>query len=105
MTMPFREEAAGRAARGAGGEAGRWQADGGREPGAERAEDQAYRAALDKLEAKRTALIVESGAVAERDAVSWASRNLEGVELMLNNEVHPYDLLALRARDLLARGD
>jgi len=51
-----------------------------------------YRAALDKLEAKRTALLVENGQTLGRNLLLGA-RNLEGVELMLNNEVHPYDLL------------
>ena len=56
------------------------------------AKSKLYRQALNKLEAKRTALLVESG-----DGLSQAlvlgSRNLAGVELLLNNEVHPYDLL------------
>jgi large subunit ribosomal protein L4 len=51
-----------------------------------------YRAALDKLEAKKTALLVESGQSLGRNLLLGA-RNLQGVELMLNNEVHPYDLL------------
>jgi large subunit ribosomal protein L4 len=51
-----------------------------------------YRQALDKLEAKRTALLVENGATLGRNLMLGA-RNLEGVELLLNNEVHPYDLL------------
>ena len=51
-----------------------------------------YRAALDKLEANRTALLVENGASLGRNLLLGA-RNLEGVELMLNSEVHPYDLL------------
>jgi large subunit ribosomal protein L4 len=51
-----------------------------------------YRAALDKLEAKKTALLVESSQTLGRNLMLGA-RNLEGVELMLNNEVHPYDLL------------
>jgi large subunit ribosomal protein L4 len=52
----------------------------------------AYRAALTKLEAKRTTLLVESGQTLGKNLVLGA-RNLPGVELMLNNEVHPYDLL------------
>jgi len=56
------------------------------------AKSKLYRQALNKLEARRTALLVESG-----DGLSQAlvlgSRNLAGVELLLNNEVHPYDLL------------
>jgi large subunit ribosomal protein L4 len=51
-----------------------------------------YRQALNKLEAKRTALLVESGQSLGRNLMLGA-RNLPGVELMLNNEVHPYDLL------------
>jgi len=51
-----------------------------------------YRAALNKLEAKRTTLIVESGAGLGQNLLKGA-RNLQGVELMLNNEVHAYDLL------------
>jgi large subunit ribosomal protein L4 len=51
-----------------------------------------YRAALDKLEAKRTTLLVESSKQLSPTVVLGA-RNLEGVELVLNNEVHPYDLL------------
>jgi large subunit ribosomal protein L4 len=52
----------------------------------------AYRAALDKLGATRTALLVENSKTLGRNLLLGA-RNLEGVELMLNNEVHPYDLL------------
>ena len=51
-----------------------------------------YRAALNKLEAKRTVLLVESGKELSPTVV-LGSRNLAGVELVLNNEVHPYDLL------------
>ncbi len=51
-----------------------------------------YRAALDKLDVKRTALIVENGKTLSKSLLLGA-RNLEGVELVLNNEVHPYDLL------------
>ena len=51
-----------------------------------------YRAALDKLDVTRTALIVENGKTLTK-ALLLGSRNLKGVELMLNNEVHPYDLL------------
>src|SRR5579871_2536309 len=51
-----------------------------------------YRAALEKLGAKRTALLVENGKTLTQNLV-LATRNLEGVELVLNNEVHPYDLL------------
>ncbi|HEX4021193.1 MAG TPA: 50S ribosomal protein L4 [Acidobacteriaceae bacterium] len=51
-----------------------------------------YRAALNKLEAKKTALLVESGSELSRSLLLGA-RNLAGVELVLGNEVHPYDLL------------
>jgi large subunit ribosomal protein L4 len=51
-----------------------------------------YRAALDKLEANRTTLLVENGQTLGRNLLLGA-RNLEGVELMLNSEVHPYHLL------------
>ncbi len=51
-----------------------------------------YRAALDKLEAKKTALLVESGASLGPN-LQKGVRNLQGVDLMLNSEVHPYDLL------------
>lgn len=51
-----------------------------------------YRAALNKLEAKRTTLLVENGKELSPNVILGA-RNLEGVELVLNNEVHPYDLL------------
>lgn len=51
-----------------------------------------YREALNKLDAKRTVLLVESGKTLTQ-ALMLGTRNLEGVELLLNNEVHPYDLL------------
>jgi large subunit ribosomal protein L4 len=51
-----------------------------------------YRAALDRLNVTRTALIVENGKTLSKSLLLGA-RNLEGVELLLNNEVHPYDLL------------
>jgi len=51
-----------------------------------------YRAALSKLGAKRTVLLVENGKTLTQNLV-LATRNLESVELVLNNEVHPYDLL------------
>ena len=51
-----------------------------------------YRQALDKLEARKTALLVENGQALGKNLL-LGSRNLKGVELMLNNEVHPYDLL------------
>jgi large subunit ribosomal protein L4 len=51
-----------------------------------------YRQALDKLSVDRTALIVENGKTLSQTLMLGA-RNLKGVELVLNNEVHPYDLL------------
>ena len=56
------------------------------------AKTKAYRSALDKLDVTRTALLVENGKTLSR-ALLMGTRNLEGVELVLNNEVHPYDLL------------
>lgn len=56
------------------------------------AKTKAYRTALDKLDARRTALLVEGGREPGR-AVALGSRNLPRVELMLSREVHPYDLL------------
>jgi large subunit ribosomal protein L4 len=52
----------------------------------------AYRAALDKLDAKRTTLLVESGAEVT-PSLLLGSRNLDRVELLLTQEVHAYDLL------------
>src|ERR1700733_11704033 len=51
-----------------------------------------YRQALDKLNAKSTVLLVGNGKSLSQGVVLGA-RNLKGVELVLNNEVHPYDLL------------
>ncbi len=51
-----------------------------------------YRLALNKLQVKKTALLVESGSELSRSLLLGA-RNLDGVELVLGNEVHPYDLL------------
>ena len=51
-----------------------------------------YRAALDKLEANRSTLLVESSQ-ALTENLYLGARNLANVELVLNNEVHPYDLL------------
>jgi large subunit ribosomal protein L4 len=56
------------------------------------AKTKAYRAALNKLDAKRTTLLVEAGKEPGR-ALVLGSRNLERVELVLSKEVHPYDLL------------
>jgi len=51
-----------------------------------------YRTALDKLDAKKTALLVESSRKLG-EKLYLGSRNLQGVELVLSSEVHPYDLL------------
>jgi large subunit ribosomal protein L4 len=51
-----------------------------------------YRAALNKLEAGKTTLLVESSRKLD-EKLFLGSRNLEGVELVLSSEVHPYDLL------------
>jgi large subunit ribosomal protein L4 len=51
-----------------------------------------YHNALKKLGVTRTALLVENGKTLSKSLLLGA-RNLEGVELVLNNEVHPYDLL------------
>jgi len=51
-----------------------------------------YRSALNTLHAKKSALLVESSGTLSRTLVLGA-RNLGGVELVLGNEVHPYDLL------------
>jgi large subunit ribosomal protein L4 len=51
-----------------------------------------YFNALNKLGVTRTALLVENGKTLSQ-ALILGARNLEGVELVLNNEVHPYDLL------------
>ena len=51
-----------------------------------------YRQALTRLEAGKTTLLVETSRQLE-EALYLGSRNLEGVELVLSSEVHPYDLL------------
>ncbi|QHN02355.1 50S ribosomal protein L4 [Granulicella sp. WH15] len=51
-----------------------------------------YRQALNKLEAGKTTLLVESSRRLE-EKLYLGSRNLQGVELVLSSEVHPYDLL------------
>jgi large subunit ribosomal protein L4 len=47
---------------------------------------------LNKLGVTRSALLVENGKTLGQGLLRGA-RNLENVELVLNNEVHPYDLL------------
>ena len=51
-----------------------------------------FRAALDKLEAKKTTLLVETSRRLD-EKLYLGCRNLQGVELVLSSEVHPYDLL------------
>ncbi len=55
-------------------------------------QDQALSRGADKLDVTRTALLVENGKTLTQ-ALLLGARNLKGVELVLNNEVHPYDLL------------
>jgi large subunit ribosomal protein L4 len=52
----------------------------------------AFRKTLDTLNAKGTTLLVES-ATTENHNLHLSSRNLEGVELVMGNQVHPYHLL------------
>jgi len=56
------------------------------------AKTKAFRAALDKLSAGKTALLVESSATQNQN-LHLSSRNLEGVELVAGSQVHPYHLL------------
>lgn len=51
-----------------------------------------FRKALDTLQAKKTALLVETSRHLD-EKLYLGSRNLKGVELVLSSEVHPYDLL------------
>jgi len=55
------------------------------------AKSKAFRAALDKLNAKGKTLLVETGAANEN--LHLSSRNLKGVELVAGSQVHPYHLL------------
>ncbi len=52
----------------------------------------AFRKALDALKVEKTALLVESAKQENRN-LELSSRNLDGVELIRGNEVHPYHLL------------
>ncbi|MFP5249841.1 MAG: 50S ribosomal protein L4 [Acidobacteriota bacterium] len=58
----------------------------------EEARTKLYFQALGKLGVTRSVLLVENGKTLTPALVKGA-RNLEHVELVLNNEVHPYDLL------------
>jgi large subunit ribosomal protein L4 len=51
-----------------------------------------FRQALNKLEAGKTTLLVETSKKLD-EKLYLGSRNLDGVELVLSSEVHPYDLL------------
>lgn len=51
-----------------------------------------FRTALNKLEAGKTTLLIESSRKLD-EKLYLGSRNLAGVELVLSSEVHPYDLL------------
>jgi large subunit ribosomal protein L4 len=51
-----------------------------------------FREALDALKVDGTALLVESPKLGNRN-LELSSRNIEGVELVRGNEVHPYHLL------------
>ncbi len=51
-----------------------------------------FRTALNKLDAGKTTLLVESSRRLD-EKLYLGSRNLAGVELVLSSEVHPYDLL------------
>lgn len=51
-----------------------------------------FRNALDALKVDGTALVVEAAKVDNRN-LELSSRNLDGVELVRGNEVHPYHLL------------
>ena len=51
-----------------------------------------FRQALDALKVKKTALVVEAAALENRN-LELGARNLEGVELVRGNQVHPYHLL------------
>ena len=51
-----------------------------------------FRAALDALKVDKTVLIVEAPNAANRN-LELSARNVEGLELISGNEVHPYHLL------------
>jgi large subunit ribosomal protein L4 len=56
------------------------------------AKTKAFRQVLDKLHVDGTALLVDA-AGADNSNLRLSSRNLESVDLMAGNEVHPYHLL------------
>ena len=55
------------------------------------AKTRAFRKALDTLGIEKTALLVDGSA--ENNNLHLSTRNLEGVELVSGNQVHPYHLL------------
>lgn len=55
------------------------------------AKTKAFREALDKLHVEKTAVIVDGAG--ENTNLERSARNLEGVELVARNQVHPYHLL------------
>jgi large subunit ribosomal protein L4 len=86
------EEADGRAALGDRGEDCRRQVHRRRLVRGAEAKTKLFRTALNKLEAGKTTLLVESSRKLD-EKLYLGSRNLQGVELVLSSEVHPYDLL------------
>jgi large subunit ribosomal protein L4 len=56
------------------------------------AKTKAFRAALDSLKVDKTVLIVDLPNSGNKN-LALSSRNIEGLELMAGNEVHPYHLL------------
>jgi large subunit ribosomal protein L4 len=56
------------------------------------AKTKTYRTALNKLEAKKTVLLVETTTALTENLV-LGTGNLKGVDLVLGSQVHPYDLL------------
>jgi len=56
------------------------------------AKTKAFRTVLDALKVEKTVLIVEAPKAANRN-LELSSRNIEGLELIAGNEVHPYHLL------------
>ena len=56
------------------------------------AKTKAFREALDALKVEKTVLLVEAPNAANRN-LELSSRNIEGLELLPGNEVHPFHLL------------
>jgi len=56
------------------------------------AKTKVFRQALDKLKVNSTALLVEAAKTGNRN-LELSSRNIDGVELVRSNAVHPYHLL------------